>query len=180
MYLNIHSGKWHKSSQHGFLWTREKLYRQHFLIWCLYLETNIMGCMMTLSNGNIFRITGPLWGEALMFFLSAPEQTIEQINEKPVIWDAITLAMTSLKRWKWLIVFIVVITQTLPTVSPIFYQLFCHCLSFLQYSPSTFLMLSFYLSPLLVVSLTHFCLLVPSRYPLLFLAISFVITPHLL
>ena len=30
-----------------------------------------MGCM-TLSNGNIFRITGPLWREALMFSLICP------------------------------------------------------------------------------------------------------------
>ena len=35
------------------------------------------------------------WRGALMFFLSAPEQTAEQIIEAPVIWDAITLIMTS-------------------------------------------------------------------------------------
>ena len=68
--------------------------------------------MMTSANGNIFHITGPLWGEStgdrwipltkasdaeLWYFLwSAPEQTIEQIIETPVIWDEIALIMTSL------------------------------------------------------------------------------------
>ena len=33
---------------------------------------------------------------ALMGFLSAPEQTVEQTIEAPVIWDAISLIMTSL------------------------------------------------------------------------------------
>ena len=58
--------------------------------------------MMTSSNGNIFRVTGPLWGEftshrwiALTkssdqelwcFLWSAPEQTVEQTIETPVIW----------------------------------------------------------------------------------------------
>ena len=61
--------------------------------------------MMTPSNGNIFRIAGPLWGESTghqlilltkasdaelwcFFFISAPEQTIEQTIMTPVIWDA--------------------------------------------------------------------------------------------
>ena len=59
-----------------------------------------------------FRVTGPLWGESThhrwipltkasdaelwCFLWSAPEQTVEQIIETPVIWDAITLIMTSL------------------------------------------------------------------------------------
>ena len=30
-----------------------------------------------------------------VFFLSVPEQTVEQTIETPVIWDAITLIMTS-------------------------------------------------------------------------------------
>ena len=58
---------------------------------------------MTSSNGNIPRVTGPLWGESTgprwipptkysdaglwCFLWSAPEQTIEQ----PVIWDVIAL-----------------------------------------------------------------------------------------
>ena len=41
------------------------------------------------------------WREALTcFFLSAPEQTLEQIIETPVILDAITLIMTSLHVWR--------------------------------------------------------------------------------
>ena len=67
--------------------------------------------MMTSSTGNIFRVTGPLWGEftgdrwpltkasdmELWCFLSSvPEQTVEQTIETPVIWDAIALIMTSL------------------------------------------------------------------------------------
>ena len=58
---------------------------------------------MTSSNGNILRVTGPLWGEStghrmipltraidaeLWYFLwSAHEQTVEQTMETPVIWD---------------------------------------------------------------------------------------------
>ena len=58
-------------------------------------------------NGNIFRVTGPLWGEFTgdrwipltkasnaelwSFLWSAPEQTVEQTTEAPVIWDAIAL-----------------------------------------------------------------------------------------
>ena len=67
---------------------------------------------MTSSNGNIFRVTGPLWGdttgyrwipltktseaEFLCFLWSALEQTIEQIIGTPVIWDVIALFMASL------------------------------------------------------------------------------------
>ena len=64
------------------------------------------GNMMTSSNENISRTsTGPLWEESTdqrwfpsqtpvtrsfdVFF--APEQTVEQINETPVIWDTIAL-----------------------------------------------------------------------------------------
>ena len=87
-----------------------------FLCWqsvnlttCSYRYNNIM---MTSLNGNISRVTGPLWGGihrspvhsphkgpwrgTLMFLLSAPEQTVEQTIERPVIWDAISLIMTSL------------------------------------------------------------------------------------
>ena len=67
--------------------------------------------MMTSSNGNIFRVTGPLCGEFTghrwislttasdaelwCFLWSAPEQTIEQTLETPVIWDVSALIMTS-------------------------------------------------------------------------------------
>ena len=63
--------------------------------------------MMTSSTGNSFRVIGPLWGESTdrllipltkasdgelsCFLLSAPEQTIEQTIETPVIWEAIAL-----------------------------------------------------------------------------------------
>ena len=73
--------------------------------------------MMTSSNGNIFPVTGPLWGEPTghrwipltkasdaelwCFLWSAPEQTFEQIIETLVIWDAIALIMTSL--WRYII-----------------------------------------------------------------------------
>ena len=68
--------------------------------------------MMTSSNGNIFRATGPLRGEFTghrwilltkasdaelwCFLWSAPKQTVEQTIETPVIWGAIALIMTSL------------------------------------------------------------------------------------
>ena len=66
--------------------------------------------MMTSSNGNIFRGTG-VTGEStarrripltkasdaeLCFLWYTPEQTVEQTIETLVIWDAITLIMTSL------------------------------------------------------------------------------------
>ena len=67
---------------------------------------------MTSSNGNIYRDTGPLWGESTgdrwipltkasdaelwRFLWFAPEQTVEQTIETPVIWDATVPIMTSL------------------------------------------------------------------------------------
>ena len=66
---------------------------------------------MTSSDGDIFRVTGPVWGVStghripvtkasdakLWYFLwSAPEETVQQTIETPVIWDAIELIMTSL------------------------------------------------------------------------------------
>ena len=72
--------------------------------------------MMTSSNGYIYRVTGPLWGESTghrripltrpvprsfdVFFISAPEQTVEQTSEMPVIWDAIALIMRSLQCYE--------------------------------------------------------------------------------
>ena len=68
--------------------------------------------MMTLSNGNIFRVTGPLcgeftglWGishtkasdaELWCFLWPVPEPIIEHTMETLVIWDAIALISTSL------------------------------------------------------------------------------------
>ena len=67
---------------------------------------------VTLSNGNIFHVTGPLWGESTghwwipltktsdaklwCFLWSEPEQTVAQTFGMPVIWDIIALIMTSL------------------------------------------------------------------------------------
>ena len=67
---------------------------------------------MTSSNGNILCATGPLWGESpghrwipltkssdadlWCFLWSAPEQTVEQTIETPMIWDTIALTMVSL------------------------------------------------------------------------------------
>ena len=61
--------------------------------------------MMASSNGNIFRVTGPLWGESSCdrwipltkagdtelwcFLWSAPEQTVKKTIKTPVIWDAV-------------------------------------------------------------------------------------------
>ena len=66
--------------------------------------------MMTLSNGNIFGVTGPLLGESAddlwtpltkasdadfwCFLWSAPEQTVEQTTETLLIRDAIALILT--------------------------------------------------------------------------------------
>ena len=77
-----------------------------------FLQISIF-CMMTSSNENIFRVTGPSWGESTghrwipftkasdaafwCFLWSAPEQTVEQAIQMPVIWDATFAIMTSLK-----------------------------------------------------------------------------------
>ena len=69
--------------------------------------------MIMSSNGNIFHVTGRLWGdltdhrwipitkandaELWCFLWSAPEQTVEQTIETLVIWDAIALIMMSLQ-----------------------------------------------------------------------------------
>ena len=61
--------------------------------------------MVTSSNGNIFRVTGPSRGEFTVglwcFLWSAPEQTVEQTIETPVIRDAIVLIMRSLWFIQW-------------------------------------------------------------------------------
>ena len=68
-------------------------------------DRHIWWHMNTPSNGNIFRVTGPLWGEFTghrwthltkssdaelwRFLWSVPEQTVEQTIERLVTWDAI-------------------------------------------------------------------------------------------
>ena len=65
---------------------------------------------MVSSNGNIFHITGPLWGEStgdwwiplkmvydaeLSYFLwSVPQEMVEQAIETPVIWYATMLIIS--------------------------------------------------------------------------------------
>ena len=72
---------------------------------------------MTSSNGNIFRVTDPLWGEFTghgkfpsqrpvtrsldVFFDLRQNKRFEQTKETLVIWDAIAaLIMTSI-WWEW-------------------------------------------------------------------------------
>ena len=78
----------------------------------LRIQGSSILCMVTSSNGKISRGTGPFLGECAAhrwipftkgsdiqlwcFLWSAPEQTVEQIIETPVIWDATTLIVTLL------------------------------------------------------------------------------------
>ena len=77
--------------------------------WNIQDEHPLPSSMMTSSNGNTSRVTGPLCreftgeshtkasdAELWCFLWSAPETTLEQTMETPVIWDAIVLIMTSL------------------------------------------------------------------------------------
>ena len=82
---------------------------------CAELEqtASITRDIITSSNENIFRVTGPLseqftghrWipltkasnAELWCFLWSAPEQTMEWTVETPVNWDATALIMTSIK-----------------------------------------------------------------------------------
>ena len=69
-------------------------------------HNRLLGLATMMSwSGNIFPITGPLCGDSpykasdtklWCFLWSAPEQTVEQTIEMPVIWDAIVLIMMSL------------------------------------------------------------------------------------
>ena len=79
----------------------------------LYMKSVIVKVCIPGDNVvSIFRVTGHLWGESTghpwipltkasdterwRFLWFAPEQTVEQTIEAPLIWDAITLIMTSL------------------------------------------------------------------------------------
>ena len=77
-----------------------------------YIYAHYCTCIMTPSNGNIFHVTSLLCGEFTgqqwipptkasdaelwCFLWSAPEPTVEQTMETPVIRDAIVLIMMSL------------------------------------------------------------------------------------
>ena len=81
-----------------------------------YCRKHFLVIMMTSSNGNIFRVTGPLYAEftghwwSLLtkasdaqfwcFLWSEPEEIVEYTIETSVIWDAIALIMTSLQWWR--------------------------------------------------------------------------------
>ena len=83
-----------------------------FGYWIEHVTIRPSYVMITSSNGNIVRVTGPLWGESTghrwihltkasdaelwWFIWSAPIQTVEQTTETPMIWDAIVLIMPSL------------------------------------------------------------------------------------
>ena len=78
------------------------------LLFGTYIHEPVLS-MMTISNANILRVTGLLWGEStdhgwisltktsqseLWYFLwSAPEQTVGQTIETSMIWDPIVLIM---------------------------------------------------------------------------------------
>ena len=58
---------------------------------------NIPYSMMTSLNGNIFRVTGPLWGESGEFPSQRPVTRSFDVffDEMLLIWDVIVLIMTS-------------------------------------------------------------------------------------
>ena len=98
--------------KHLFKWTLRLQYCHFLYMGLFYLIFDSCLIMMALSNGNLFRVTGPFCGEftgnrwiphtkaskaELWYFLwSAPEQTVGLTIVTPVIWDSIALIMTSL------------------------------------------------------------------------------------
>ena len=113
-----HKGQWRRALMFSLIYARINSwvnnreagdFRRH-LTHCdvIVMPANIM---ITLSNGNIFRLAGPLRGEStghrcisltkardaeLWYFLwSAPHQTVAQTIEATVIWNAIAIIMTS-------------------------------------------------------------------------------------
>ena len=82
----------------GLSWQLTPLAFLYIIPYIIHIRPAYNKAMMMSSNGNIFRVTGPLWGESWgeLWFFSAPEQTIKQIIETPVIWDAIAFILTSL------------------------------------------------------------------------------------
>ena len=83
----------------------DRLRKDHFWGNYVFSAAHFIGIkieliMMTPSNGNICRVTGPMWGEYTghrwipLTKASNVEQTVVQIAETTVIWDAIALIMT--------------------------------------------------------------------------------------
>ena len=90
--------------------------------------------MITSSNGNIFRVNGPLWEESngnqwipltkvsdaelWSFLWPTPEKTVQQAIETPVIWDTTVPIMMIFSQndiipWDRLEIYVVVdITQS--------------------------------------------------------------------
>ena len=112
------------------------------LYWTIRIKIKVKGIcarfhMMTLSNGNIFRVTGLLCGEFIghrwiprikasdadlwcFFYLKGftPKPTVEQTIGPLVIWDATALIMTSLY---WIMNFLWNESRTIPL--SIFFEL---------------------------------------------------------
>ena len=95
----------------------EKISDGSFVDWALiYYRASVDLKTITSSNGNIFPVTGPLWGESTghrwipltkasdtelwCFLWYTPEQTVMQTTEMSVIWDPIMLIMMSLLKIK--------------------------------------------------------------------------------
>ena len=92
-------------------WGRVIFCSLHAMVWHVRGFQHAQPHMMTSSNVNFFRVTGPLWGEFTghrwipptkasnaelwCFLWFAPGQTVEQTIETPVIWDSIAFIMTS-------------------------------------------------------------------------------------
>ena len=119
--LSKHSWGWWFETLSRPLWRHCDVLKQlscdiWYMSWFILYQLIILGkgtdIMMTSSNGNIFRVTGPLWvdstgarlnpltktsdAELWCFLWSAPEQTAVQAIETLVIWNAITFIMASL------------------------------------------------------------------------------------
>ena len=109
--LGCHSGITSWSSWPG-LWTSPIKYFHYFCFITLYMMT----------SSDIFRVTAPSCGESTghrwipltgasdaelwRFLWPAPQQTVKQTMETPVIWDAIALIMMMslqffLWNWNW-------------------------------------------------------------------------------
>ena len=80
------------------VWTGCRL-EYHSTTWCK-IQYTIIGIMTTVIKWKHFRVTGRVTkasdAELWCVLWSAPEQTVEQTIETPLIWDAISLIMTSL------------------------------------------------------------------------------------
>ena len=116
MHLKISSAKWRPFCL-GLNVLKQRGERLSYEPFLTYKEFLMLSKCFTVwrwrhENGNILRVTGPLWGESTghrwipltkainaelwCILWCAPEQTAEQTIEMPVIWDAMVPIMTSL------------------------------------------------------------------------------------